>query len=186
MTPILFGLSKDEWDAFNVIGTWLSAVASFGAVLVALYLANRANKPSAMVSVTSVVVLHGPGRPIHKFLMFRIVNSGDRVLKIEQITWRIGIFKRVRALQTFDHALASPLPVELSHGQKAEWLVPFDAAADDSWAYDFAKGIIIPAGRSPLSSLRAQFHTTLGHVFSARPCGVTMNALRAALLRLRK
>lgn len=186
MTPILFGLSKDEWDVFNVIGTWLSAVASLGAVLVALYLANRANKPAAIVSVTSITVLPGSGRPFRKFLMFRIVNSGDRVLKIEQITWRIGIFKKIRALQTFDHSLASPLPVELSHGQKAEWLIPLDSPADVSWAHDFAKGIIIPAGLAPLRSLRAQFHTTLGHVFSASPCGVTMDALRNAILRIRK
>lgn len=69
--PTLFGVSKSLWDIINGFANWFAAAGSFAAAAVALYLANRAARPTAKVSVGHRILI-GPGstKPYPEFAVF--------------------------------------------------------------------------------------------------------------------
>lgn len=166
--PSFLGIGKAQWDLINSFANWFAAFGSFAAAGVALYIANRGATPSARVMVgTYQVITPGTKGPFPSYVMFRITNSGDRPIRVTQIGWKVGIWRKRYAVQTYDQTQSSPLPVELSHGQEALWLVPF-SGADEPWPEYFARKLLLPGWRISLWSLRAQFHTSVGHTFVAK------------------
>jgi len=120
--PSFLGIGKAGWELFNSFANWLSAIGTLGAVWVALHLANRVATPKATVSVGHRLIIQpGMKGPYPEFIVFRIVNSGERILRINQIGWKVGLFRKRFAVQLFDEHRSSPLPVELAHGQEAQW-----------------------------------------------------------------
>lgn len=182
--PSFLGIGKTQWDLINSFANWFAAAGSFAAAWVALYLANRAAHPSARVSVGHRIIV-GPGykKPYPEYAVFRIVNTGDRPIRVSQIGWKTGIFRKRFAIQMFDATQSSPLPVDLTHGQEASWMVPF-AAREEPWPEYFAKGLLSPRHRSAVWSLRAQFFTSVGHVFEAKPEESLLKPLREACAKL--
>jgi hypothetical protein len=188
MTTIFWGLTPDQWNALNVIGTWLSGLASLGAVIVALNLANRASRPRARVTVRAVIKLVGPGTsPPRQYIAFGIVNSGERVLKIESIGWRRGIFRKKYLMQMFDRQESSPMPIELAHGQTATWYVPVDSVeGHEPWHEYFVKVFLPPTKFGAIRSLRGQFYTSIGYSFYSKLCRPTTQNFKDALSSVRK
>jgi hypothetical protein len=167
--PSLFGISSSSWEVINGFANWFAAIGSLAAVAVALYLANRSNKPTAKVSVGHRIVV-GPGskKPYPEFIVFEITNTGDRPIRVVQIGWKVGLFRKQYAVQTFDEVKSSPLPVELTHAQEASWFIPLNSP-DEPWLEYFAKTMILPSTRTNLLTLRSKFYSSIGYEFSTRP-----------------
>lgn len=167
--PTLFGVSKSLWDLINGFANWFAAAGSFAAAAVALYLANRAGRPTAKVSVGHRILI-GPGstKPYPEFAVFRIVNTGDRPIRVIQLGWKVGLFRKRFAVQMYDSAQSSPLPIELTHGQEGSWFVPL-SAREEPWLEYFAKGMLLPHYRTALWTLRAQIFSSVGYVFESQP-----------------
>lgn len=184
--PSLFGIGKTQWELINSFANWLAAAGSFAAALVALYLASRASKPSARVTIGHRLVI-GPGiaEPYPEFIVFNIVNTGDRPIRVSQIGWKAGLLRKRFAIQRYDAKISSPLPVELSHGQEASWMVPFDAEGNP-WPERFARDILTPHNRIALWTLRGRFFTSVGHIFQARPEGNLLSRLKEVCERVQK
>ena len=176
--PSFLGLSKAHWDLFNGFANWFAAVGSFAAAAVALYIANRSAKPSARVSVGHRILI-GPGstKPYPEFAVFRIVNTGDRPIRVVQLGWKVGLLRKRYAVQMYETAQSSPLPVELSHGQEAQWYIPI-STREEPWPKYFAKTMLSPYCRTSIWTLRAQVFSSVGFVFESRP--------EEGLLRLRE
>ncbi len=182
------GLSKAEWDFINSFANWASAAGSFAAAFVALHLANRIAQPRANVSVgRRLVVAQGDEAPYPEFVQFKIANSGDRNFCLNQIGWRAGILRKRYALQGHERSTSSHLPVELTHGQEANWLVPM-SLPDRKWATQFAKKFLAQEHRGFLArvqtylackSLRAVFTTSLGYEFMVKPDADLLNLLKS-------
>ncbi len=180
----LLGFSKESWELFNSFANWASAAGTFAAAWVALHLANRAAKPRAAVRVGERLIIDATSTPPHpSYLMFKIVNTGDRIIRVSQIGWSVGLWKKRHAIQLYDPALSSPLPIELSHGQEASWLIPLNAG-NEPWAQRFSQGMLLPRRRLAIATLRAHFHTSTGHTFVAKPEGELLKTLTAECLRL--
>jgi hypothetical protein len=111
--PSLFGIGKTRWEFLNSFANWFAAAGSFAAAIVALYLANRAGKPTARVSVSHRILV-GPGsqKPYPEFAVFTIVNTGDRPIRVSQIGWEMGLVRKSFAIQIYEATLSSPLPVD--------------------------------------------------------------------------
>jgi hypothetical protein len=184
--PSLFGISKSEWDMINAFASWFAAAGSVAAAGVALYLANRASKPTAQVSVGHRILV-GPGsvEPFPEFAVFRIVNTGDRPITITQLGWKVGLFRKRFAVQMFDQAISSKMPIELTHGQEAVWYLSL-ALREEPWIEFFAKGILVPNYRTALWTLRAQFFSSVGHVFEGRVEEGLLKRLRGACEKVSK
>ena len=184
--PTLFEISKSQWDLINGFANWFSAAGSFAAAAVALYLANRAAKPSAKVSVGHRILI-GPGstKPYPEFAVFRIVNTGDRPIRVIQLGWKVGLFRKRFAVQMYDVTQSSALPIELAHGQEATWYVPL-SASEEPWLEYFAKGMLVPYYRTALWTLRAQMFSSVGYVFESRPEEGLIKRLREACTKVVK
>ncbi len=177
--PTFLGLSKTEWDLINSFANWFSAAGSFAAAWVALHLANRIARPSADVSIGCKIII-GPGssEPFPEYIVFRIVNSGDRLIRVTHIGWKYGTAGNMRyAMQIHDPSISSPMPIELSHGQEASWFVPM-SIEPDPWPTRFAKEFLLNNRHGSFTrfraffarkTLRATFGISLGHTFSTRP-----------------
>lgn len=184
--PSLFGIGKAQWDLINGFANWFAAFGSFTAAFVALYIANRATKPSARVSVGHRIIVGGGfTKPYPEYVVFRIVNTGDRPIQINQIGWKTGLFKKRHAVQLFESAQSSPLPVSLTHGQEASWMVPM-AAREEPWTEYFAKGLLSDNYRVALFTLRGQFFTSTGYLFQAKPEGMFLKLLELACEKVHK
>lgn len=105
MDPTLLGIGKAEWELYNSFSSWLSAFATFAAVLVSLHLARRAGQPRAKCRVSyRITIIPGwKGRP-PEFVSFKIVNTGDHPIRVTNIGWRTGLWKKRYGMQVFDHA----------------------------------------------------------------------------------
>jgi hypothetical protein len=179
--PSLFGIGKQQWELINSFGNWLSAIGTLAAVWASLYLARSITKPKAKVTVGHRIALQpGQPAPYPEFVLFSIVNTGERPLRVTQIGWRVGAWNKRFAIQQYEERSSSPLPVELSHGQEARWIVPLHADNHEPWLNHFAKRMLLPNARLSCASLRAQFFTSVGHVFYAKPEAVLLEKLRAA------
>jgi hypothetical protein len=167
--PTFLGITKSQWDFYNSFSNWLSAIGTLAAVWVSLYLARRATAPKARVTVGHRIILQAgaQGQP-PEYVLFNIVNTGERPLRITQIGWKVGLFRKRYAVQMYEHLLSSKLPIELSHGQEASWYVPL-AFADDSWLRNFSKDLLMPHYRISCFTVRAQFFSSLGKTFVAKP-----------------
>lgn len=143
--PTFLGIEKATWDLFNGFANWLSALGSFAAAVVALYIANRSSRPSARLSAGHRISFgSGQKAPYPQYAVFRIVNTGDRPIRIVQIGWHIWWPQRRAAVQMYEESMSSRLPVDISHGQEASWYVPLDAR-EEPWLKYFAKGLLVPA-----------------------------------------
>lgn len=180
MEPTLFGIGKADWELYNFFSNWLSAIGTLAAVIISLYLARRSGRPRASVSVGHrIVILSGDKRKPLEVIVFRIVNIGDRTIRITNIGWRIGLWKKRYAIQRYDEAQSSPLPVELAHGQEASWTVPLDAR-DEPWLQYFSQKMMKPNLWLSCATIKAQFHTSVGEIFSTRPEITLIDMLREA------
>lgn len=184
--PVFLGVDKSTWDVVNGFANWFAAAGSFAAAAVALYIANCSARPSAELSVGHRITI-GPGSkaPYPEFAVFRVVNTGDRPIRIVQIGWSIRWPKRRAAVQMFEEGMSSRLPVDLSHGQEASWYVPLNARAEP-WPEYFAKGLLMPNFKISLWSLRAQAFSSVGFVFTSKPEGNLLRRLREACERVAK
>ncbi len=184
--PSLFGIGKAQWELINSFANWFAAIGSIAAAATALYIANRSARPTARVSVGHRILLgSGIKKPYPEFAVFRIVNTGDRPIRVSQIGWRTGLFRKRFAIQMYEPTQSSPLPVELSHGQEASWMVPL-RDREVHWIDRFAKDMLSPHHRVSLWTLRAQFFSSVGYIFEAKPEESLMKPLREACERLRR
>lgn len=181
----LFGIAKSHWDMINGFANWFAAAGSFAAAAVALYVANRAGKPTAILSVDCRIIV-GPGstKPYPEFVLFRLTNTGDRPIRVINIGWSAGFWRKSYVMQKFDPALSSRLPLDLSHAEEGIWYVPL-ACKEDPWPEYFVKTVLHPRGWVALWTLRAQALSSVGLVFVARPEKELRAILKNAFKRMR-
>jgi len=173
-------------QVWNAVGTWLAGLATFAAVIVSLYLANRLSTPKAKLTVGHrIIVEPGVKGPAPEYVLFQIVNTGERPIRVTGIGWKVGFWKKREAIQLFEGLLSSPLPIELSHGQEAKWLVPL-AAREEPWLTYFAKGMLFPNCQFSCFSLRARAYISTGSVFEAKPDSSLLSKLRTACKEVAK
>ena len=180
MEPTIFGIGKAEWELYNSFSNWLSALATLAAVLVSLHLARRSGTPRATVSVGHrLLITPGQIGKTPEIIVFRIVNTDDRSIRVTNIGWQIGLIKKRYALQMYDSAQSSPLPVEIAHGQEAQWTISLDAR-EQPWLEYFSHRMMRPNLWLSCATLKAQFYTSVGEVFVVKPERGLIGMLRKA------
>ena len=181
------GLPQSAWQFVNTFAPWFSALGTFSAVTVSLYIAFRKPRPRARVSCgLRIIVQPGAKAPFPEFLQIRVVNLGDRPLRITSVGWRVGLFKKRFAVQTTENPpVSSPLPIELEHGQEASWRVPM-STREVPWFPYFAEGMLMPRWKLSLATLRVQASSSVGITFESRPESNLIVKLRKACQELAK
>lgn len=177
--PTILGITNSAWNVINGLANWFAAVGSIAAAAVALYIANRSSRPSAKLSIGHRIVGPGSTKPYPEYVVFRVVNTGDRPIRIVQIGWSIRWPKRRAAIQMYEESISSPLPIDLSHGQEASWFIPLNAR-EEPWIESFFKGMLMPHPRLSLWSLRGKAFSSVGFEFKSKPENNLLSLLRVA------
>ena len=180
------GVSNNDWAFINSFAAWFAAIGTIGAVIVSLYLANRRQKARAKVHVGSRIMVEQDAKgPYPEYLMFKIANSGDMPITINQIGWKVGLFKKRAAIQLVDETLSSKLPIELKHGQEAQWFTPINRV-DRPWIHKFCEDMMMPNYRTSCFTLRAELYSSIGQTFRVKPESNFIGKLRDECIRLSK
>jgi hypothetical protein len=185
MSQLYWGMTPEAWNAANVIGTWVSGIASTVAVVTALYLAGRTNSHRARFTV-SLIHLHLNTDEPHQFeeaIQFSITNIGERRIVVSELGWQVGVFKQDVAYQGVGGVVgAARLPAALEHGESVDWVVYLGKISDpDSWIRRFSKYVLQDRGEWGMFTLQARAVTTVGKTFVARPNKGLRNKLYKAL-----
>jgi len=105
--------------AWGDVGTWVSGIASFAAVLVALHLARRADKPNARATLS--VLIATPDLST-KILAFQVSNLGSQPLRVSSCYLEFPrIFHRLlewpsAIANNWQHELNWSLPADIDRG----------------------------------------------------------------------
>lgn len=177
MTTFL-GIDKDGWEIINSIATCLGVLATFAAVLVSLWLAQRPDRHE-LTGSAGVRMLVTPGEAEHQaVLQMEVINKGRRPAKITSVGWRLGKTrqKAKHFVQMTDRSdgMSSQLPVILDDGQEARWYHPLDAWLADVRDFGGAEG------KANFDAMHFVFSTSVGgsYAFLIEPS--LKDALKAA------
>lgn len=153
-----------QWGS---IAEWVSGAGSFAAVVTALYLARASNKIRLRVHVGHRIVLAaGQRSDPPEYLQIGAVNVGSRVAHITNVGYKVGLRRKQLAIQATDvNPLSSRMPIELTDGQEARWMIPLDLP--DNWIERFSRDFLLPNWRFRLWTARVQVHTSVGRTFEA-------------------
>lgn len=166
-------------NIWNAVGTWVAGIATFSAVLVSLYLAQRSERIRIKITAGIREIYAGDGTPSEEHVQISVVNHGDRVVVINSVGWKIGTRKNARfCIQPVSGNWTQDYPKQLAHGEQATFLVSFRATPN--WLSDFAKGFVHDVSHKNLNTLRALVHTSLGQTIEATPESGLLEKIRAA------
>jgi hypothetical protein len=164
---------------WNTVGNWLAAIATFGAVVVSLYLARRSEKVRLKAFAGLRMVVRGDGSPAEEHLNIGVTNIGDRPVTVTTVGWAVGRGKKRRyCIQTVSGSWTAQYPVELAHGKAANFMVSFTHTP--TWLSEFANDFLGPIPDKDLKTLVAHIHTSLGQTVEVRPEGDLLERLKRA------
>lgn len=149
---------------WGVIGAWVAGMGTVFAASVALHLARRSEKVrlKAHVGLRSLIT---PGISTEECVQFYVTNLGVKPVTIILIGWRIGRWKqKAHAVQIVSSHSPHNYPKKLKHGETATFLLSLTESP--MWLSQFATDFVKDA---PLTTLRAQFHTSVGSTHEVLP-----------------
>ena len=124
-----------QWAYWAMLGSWASGVATFLAVVVSLYLANRRSRPVLNISIEWCFI--DSGYQIISGVSVTVANAADTNVVITSIAWEMGGNKKLA--QMFDHGLSDKMPKKLASGESAMFFVENDQS--NSWLRALLKNI---------------------------------------------
>jgi len=162
---------------WNAVGTWLAGFATLAAVLVALYLARKAERINIRVNAGIRLVFMGDGTPAEEHVGITVVNLGDRPVTINSVGWRIGKGKNARfCIQPLTGRYTHQYPKQLAHGEQATFMVSFAEVPD--WPKEFATNFVNDLTPGNIKTLRALVHTSIGQTIEVMPENNLLDKLR--------
>ena len=161
-----------------LVGTWFAALATFLAVIVALYLSRKVAKIHLKAHAGLRDVFRGDGSPAEEHLDISVTNLGERPVTINSVGWAIGKRKHRRScIQPVSGPHTSQYPIELAHGKGAEFMVSF--LETPNWLDDFATRFVRDRSGKSLKTLVALVHTSVGQTIEVRPEDDLLERLRS-------
>lgn len=114
--------SSATWAFWSMIGTWVSGIATFLAVIVSLYLANRRSRP--VLNVTVEWCHTSGGQELISGIGITVANAAESNVVVTSIAWEMGCDKKLA--QMFDHPYSAKMPLKLAGGESALFFVEND------------------------------------------------------------
>jgi hypothetical protein len=182
MDGCFLGVDWETWRFVNSFADWAAALATFAAVLVALYLARREDRIKLEVEagvrvegrLGDQVVVLGPGAHVDgegapRLVWVHVTNVHRRSATVTHLFVRPALSPSKRGV-LLPHLpqghYSSGVPVTLADGESADYgwpLAEFLAGRDVAREY---KGVL---GAVKLMLVRVWVGTSTGHEFSCRP-----------------
>ena len=163
-------MARETWVFINSFAGWVEALGTIGAVIVSLYLSTRDRRQSLRVTCTRSVVL-APGAAWAQgteCVWAEVTNSGRRQVTVTHLYWRLPFRKWSGLWLPPRDEWSSELPVTLTDGQSARWLITGEQFANATCPA-FAPLSTGALWRFRLRSLRLCVMPSTGSTASGRP-----------------
>ena len=119
-----FPITDHTLSVLALMGSWLAGIGSLGAVITALWLARRSEKPQLTVKVHAKRVQEINRRYLGVWV-FQIINVGFRTVTVESVGWRWRT--RLRKIYYWEPLMESAnLPHKLQPGDHVKIEAGFD------------------------------------------------------------
>lgn len=180
MDVMFLGVSKDYWEIINGFANWLAAIGTVSAVVVSLYLSVKTSKRTAKLSAQLMLMaeLGSDTHPEH--IVFRLVNTGDRVINTDSIGWVFGKKEKQYFIQFHDRTLSNQLPLMQASGVAGKWLFNVQ---DGVWFAEMAKSLG-ENWKQEIKTLKALATATTGEEFFATPTKELLEKLKLECERI--
>lgn len=168
-------------ELISVIAESLTAIGTVGAVIVALWLANRQSRPALRVRAcfVSMVTLGQNVADSPEYFQISVVNAGYQDVVINGLQWTVGVIRKRHLIQIPElPPLAPRLPHRLPPRETTTFLFP-----KAEFLANFAK--LIPARHSGLLGkllarpVRAGVYLSTGEYFLVPPASAVLDELDA-------
>lgn len=112
-----------KWTYWMMFATWFAGAATFSAVVLTLYIANRKPVPSLKITASNVIISPLPGITQQGYGI-TVANIGSSTAVVSSIHWEFGGKQKV--VQFFEPGVSSPMPKKLEHGESAFFFIELD------------------------------------------------------------
>jgi len=117
-------------NVLDVVGTWIAAIGTVGAVITSLWLSINANKEKLKIKASARILIDSSRNDRPMLCMIEIVNIGNKQSKINTIGWEIGKGKKKKSFwQNTNGSIADKLPKTILEGEEATFTVDFNSEA---------------------------------------------------------
>lgn len=158
----MLNLSEINWGS---AADWVSGLGSLSAALVALYVAKSSDR-IRLRGYCGLRVIVGQGKAPQDLVFVSVTNIGTRATVINNISMRVGWFKRRHAIITVvKDQYSVGVPYTISDGQEGNWGIPLDK--DKKWLVELIDGFVVT--RSDVNSIRFFVHTNHAEDLTLRP-----------------
>ncbi|WP_312141347.1 hypothetical protein [Pantoea septica] len=169
-----------QWMFWTMLGTFVSALVTFSAVMVSLYIALKKPKlhvagkvsSSWMISVDNDLAI----------IRITVVNRSQYPVKIKSVAWVFsGSRKKIEFQQLFRNGHSDRLPIKLDHGDEANFRIPLKESSAD-WVDRMAQKI----KRENLDVNKLACYVTLstGERFKLKVNEIVKKKISDAMLRI--
>jgi hypothetical protein len=162
-------------NILDVIGTWIAAIGTVGAVITSLWLASNSNKVKLKISAnTSFLVI--PGVSGHKEVcLINIANIGTRPIKINSIGWYIGKGKKkIQLIQNTNGSTTGIIPKTLMEHEDISIDIAFINNNNVNWIEGMAK----LASKHDINTLQIVATTNIGITFKEKADESLINSIK--------
>ena len=173
--------SFDQWiKVLTAAGSWLAAVGTIVAVVVALLLARRSEKVQLKTSAGCRLVITSDGSQPTRCLLISVTNVGQRTVTITSTGWCIGRWKSKRfCIHSPSTKSQWKFGAKIEYGETAQFMTDFEESPN--WMSTFAKDFVKDGSDKSLKTLRAQIHTSVGHIENVVPDKALLAELKQLL-----
>lgn len=128
---------------FEIFGIWFTGLATFGAVVVSLYLATHKLKPKLRVTADAKIIISSDNSDRPEIVSVKVANSGHVPTTIVSFGWQIGLLKKAYLAQMPDQVLISAqLPTRLEIGESASFNIRYQLAPEKPWIDDISEIVL--------------------------------------------
>jgi hypothetical protein len=125
-------------EVLDVIGTWIAAIGTVGAVITSLWLSYNSNKIKLQIMASSRIIIDSleVDRPV--ICNINIVNIGNKAATVNLIGWEIKRGKIKRSFyQSANGTIGDKTPITLLEGNEANIIIEFNGK--NPWITQMAK-----------------------------------------------
>lgn len=158
-------MKSDDIAYWSMIGSWVSGIATFLAVVVSLYIANRKPKASLTCEVGLRIIFgkNALGQKLDENgLAIRVVNQSTIPIKISSVGWKLSRKKYFHQLLGDVHS--DVLPKKIEFGEQALLWVKVDGT---DWLKEFAEEVRNVG--CDVKKLRCAINLSTGKTFYFKP-----------------
>lgn len=156
-----------RWTFWIMWATWFAGVATFGAVVLSLWLARRGEKIDikCSVGIKDLIVKNALGISIKSGVAIEITNATRFPVTISNIGWDCG--KGLFLHQQFGDKESDVIPKKLDYGERCFlWI---ELTQTDNWFEQVANSLIKNKKTRKIGKIRLLVSTTTTKPFKVKP-----------------